>query len=221
MRDELTIADIQQAFVEYRASFEEPIIAFWFERRQGEIASALHKALAPWNVGLENISWNQAARNAREIQLTFGVPSLSSGFQVGIGGVTITALNPDWSRAPVLVSLFETGLEALKRSTGHELQSQEVTLGFHVKPGGARPFKEIMSGLVNSKALGDEGASMYGVSVYSTDYSYVIDASGVVPGGVFIKLIRNFTAEKRFEEMATRLHRDEEDVLRRMGLKLQ
>jgi hypothetical protein len=221
MQDELTIAEIPQSFFEYRANFKEPIIAFWFERRQGEIASALHKALAPWNVGLENITWNQAAKNAAEIQLTFVVPSLLAGIQVGIGGVTLNAVNPDWSRAPVFVSLFQTGLDALKGSTGQEFQSQLATLGFHVKPGGARPFKQIMSELVNAKALGGEGASMYGVSVYSNDYSYIIDLSGSVPGGVFIKLIRNFTAEKRFEEMAKTLYADEEAVLRRLGLKLQ
>jgi len=220
MPDELTIAEIPQSFFEYRANFKEPIVAFWFDRRHGEIVSALHKALAPWHVGFENITWNQAAKNAGELQLMFGVPTLLAGIQVGLGGVTMTALNPDWSRAPVFVSLFQTGLEALKRSAAQDFQSQLVTLGFHVKPAWARPFKEIMGQFVNVKALGGQDASMYGVSLYFSDYSYVIDSSGVIPGGVFIKLIRNFTAEKRFEEMAATLYNDEETVLRRLGLKL-
>ncbi len=51
---ELSVAEIQQAFIEYRANFKEPITIFWFGGRQGEIINAMHKALAPWRVGLEN-----------------------------------------------------------------------------------------------------------------------------------------------------------------------
>jgi hypothetical protein len=221
MEDQLAIADIQQSFFEYRANFKEPIVAFWFERRHGEILGALYKALAPWHVGLQNITWNQGAKNASEIQFTFGVPSLLASMQVGIGGVTITATNPYWARAAELVSLFQAGLEALKESTAQELQSQLVTLGFHVKPVAEKSFKQILSQFVNTRALGAEDAAMYGVSVYSSDYSFVIDGSVVIPGGVFIKLLRNFSAETRFEQMAATLFEDEATVLRRLGLKLQ
>jgi hypothetical protein len=49
----------------------------------------------------------------------------------------------------------------------------------------------------------------------------VIDSSAVVAGGIFIKLIRNFAAERRFEEMALIIREDEERVLNRLGMKLQ
>jgi hypothetical protein len=171
-------------------------------------------------VALENITWNQAPKNAGELQLTFGIPSLLAGIQVGIGGVTMSAFDPDWSRAPELASLFQTGLEALKKSTGQNLQSQLITLGLHVKPG-IKPFKEIMGQFVDAKALGAADAAMYGFSVYLNDYSFVIDSSGVVAGGIFIKLIRSFTAESRFEDMASALYKDEANVLHHLGLKIQ
>ena len=217
---ELAIAEIQQAFFEYRANFKEPISIFWSGGRQGEIINAMHKALVPWRMGLENVTWNQAPKTAGEIQLTFGIPSLLAGIQVGIGGVTMTAVNPDWSRAPELVRLFDAGLEALRISTGQHMQPQITTLGFHVKPG-EKPFKEVVAHFVNAKALGGEDATMFGVSVYWSDYFFVIDNSAVVPGGVFIKLVRNFPPEKRLADIAATLYKDEETVLRRLGLKLQ
>jgi hypothetical protein len=220
MPEELTIADIQQAFFEYRANFKEPIVTSWFEKRQGEIVGVLLKVLSEWGVTLENITWNQAPKNLREVQLTFGVPSLSASIQVDLGGATMSAFNPDWSRAPALLSLFQTVFGALKRSTGQDILLQQTTLGLHVKPG-VKPFRGVVSQFVNPGALGSEDAAMFGVSVYYNDYSFVIDGSVVVPGGVFIKLIRNFPSEKRFEEMAATLHSDEETVLRRLGLKLQ
>jgi len=220
MPEELTIADIQQPFLEYRAPYKEPIAPVWFGRQQGEIINKILKALSPWQVNLDNITWNQAPKNLGETQLSFGVPSLFSSLNVGVGVLTITTLFPDWSRAPILASLFQAGVDALKESIGQELQSQQATIGFHLKPG-AKPFRETVTRFVNAKALESEDAAFFGVSVYYGDYSFVIDGSASIPGGVFVKLIRNFSADKRVEEIAATLYKDEEAVLRRLGLKLK
>jgi hypothetical protein len=217
---ELVLAEIQQAFFEYRANFKEPITILWSGGRQAEIIDAMYKALTPWRVELGNIAWQQSAKNLSEVQLSFAVPSQLASVQVGIAGVTMTALNPDWTRAPELVTLFQTSFGVLVASTGHEFQSQQTTLGFHLKPSAARPFREVVTQFVNAESLGSD-AAMFGVSVYYTDHTFVIDASGAIQGGLFIKLVRNFTAEKQFEEMAKALYADEEAVLRRLGLKLQ
>ncbi len=220
MLDELAIADIHQSFFEYRANFKDPIADLWYGGKQGEIIKRLLIALSPWHVGLENVTWNQTAKNASEIQLTIGVPSLTAGILLGLGGLTMSVLNPDWSRAPQYFSLFQTGLDELRASTGQELRSQQTTLGFHVKPG-KEPFRDILAGFVNAKSLGGENAAMFGVSVYHDDHSFVIDGSALFPGNVFIKLLRSFGPEKRFEEMAKMLYADEENVLEKIGLKLQ
>src|SRR5262249_49919089 len=146
--------------------------------------AAMHKALSPWNVGLENITWNQAPKNAGEIQVTFGVPTLVAAVQVGLGGIVTNAINPDWSRAAQFISLFQTAVDTLKGIVGQELQSQQTTLGFHVKPG-AKPFREILGQFVNAKMLGREDATMFGLSAYSPEFSIVIDASAVLREGVF------------------------------------
>jgi hypothetical protein len=62
---------------------------------------------------------------------------------------------------------------------------------------------------------------MFGVSAYYSDFSFVIDGSAVFPDSVFIKLNRIFHFATRFEEMAGTIYKDEEAVLRRLGLKLQ
>jgi hypothetical protein len=221
MPEELVVADIQQAFFEHRANFKEPITVLWSGGRQAEIIDAMHKALAPWDVGVENIVWNQGARSLREVQLTFGVPSLAASIAVGVVGTTMTALNLDWSRAPTLVSMFQAGTDALTGITGQHLQSHQTTLGFHVKPPEARPFRKTVAQFVNPEALGSNDAAMFGVSVYYEDRSFVFDASAVVHGGLFVKLIRNFDSEKRFDEMAKTIHSDEERALRQLGLKLK
>lgn len=219
MSNELTIAEIQQSVFEYRANFIEPITNLLYGPRQSEIVKALQKALSRWQVGFENISWNREAKNLGDVQLTFGIPSQIAAVQVGVLGVTMSAFNPDWSRAPILVQLFQTATQALKESTSQSFQSQAATLSFHVKPG-VRPFKEILGQFVNREALGTNDA-MFGVSVYARDYLFVIDNSSIVQDGVFIKLVRNFGADKQFEEMASAIYSDEVAVLQRIGMKLQ
>jgi len=220
MSDELDVAQIQQAFLEYRANFKEPASDFWYRGRQGELIKALHTALSPWHVGLENITWNQNAKNASEIQLTFGVPSLAAGIQVGIGTITMNAFNPDWSRAPEFVSLFQAGLDAVVGTIGQTIQVQQTTLGLHVKPG-TKPLRDTLVRFVNPGALGSDDATMFGVSAYYNDHSFVIDGSGFFPGSVFIKLVRNFASEKRFEEMAKAIYADEEQLFKLIGMRLQ
>jgi hypothetical protein len=219
MAEELTLADIQMPFLEYRANYQEPITSIWFDRRQGDIIDALLKALGP-QLMFENITWNQAAKNLAEAYLSLSLPSLFSTILVGIRGVTITVLNPDWSRAPVFISVFQTAVDALKTSFRKELEAQQITLGLHLKPG-AKPFRESISRFVNSKALAGEDAKLFGVSVYYPDYAFVIDSSASIPDGVFVKIVRTFSREKRFEEMAPILYKDEEAVLHRLGLKLE
>lgn len=219
MAEELTLADIQMPFLEYRADYKEPITSIWFGSRQGEVIDALRKALASY-LTFENISWNQAPKNLAEAHLAFSVPSLFSSILVGIRGVTISVINPDWSRAPIFISVFQTGLNALKESVGKEFQAQQVTLGLHLRAG-SKPFRETITRFVNARALGNEDAAFFGVSVYYADYSFVMDSSASLPGGLFVKIIRNFGPEKRLEEMAATLRNDEEAILHRLGLKLQ
>jgi hypothetical protein len=213
-------ANIQRPFLEYGSSFKEPITSMWYGARQGEVVGAMLKALSPWHLRLDNISWNQGPKNLAEAQVTFAVPSLLASIQLGVGGINTSAINPDWSQAAQFVSLFQTAVDTLKSVVTQELSTQQTTLGFHVVPD-KRPFRDSLSRFVNVANLGVEDAKMSGVSAYYTDSSFVIDGSAAFPDAVFIKLNRTYSGNVRFEEMADTIHRDEEKILRLLGLKLQ
>jgi hypothetical protein len=220
MPEELIQADIEQAFFEYRANFNEPLTMFWASGKQAGIVDALSKVLAKWGVGFENISWNSAPSNLAQIQVTFAIPSLFASIQVGVAGITMTALNPDWSRADALVAAFGNSLKVLSEKVEQKFQSQQATLAFHIKPT-AKPFREIVSSFINSKALDGSSATMFGVSAYYGDHAIVMDSSAIVPGGLFIKLVRIFTTETQLPDMAKVMYEDEVKALNRLGLKLQ
>jgi hypothetical protein len=214
-----SIADIQQAFFEYRAAFNEPITRFWYGG-EAELISTMLKALSPWRLGLENISWNEDEKSLADERLTFAVPSLFASIQLGISGVTTTAANPDWSKVAQYISLFQTAAETAKAAAGRQFDSQQTTLAFHVLPT-TKPFREKLVRFVDTKKLGAEGARMFGVSAYSTDFSFVIDGSTLFPDGVFIRLTRVFPPGSGFEEMAGTMFKDEERILHLLDLKLR
>ena len=218
--EELTVANIQQAFFEYRANFNEAITPFWYGAREGELINRMLKALSPWHLSLENISWSDEGKSLAEERLTFAVPSLFASVQVGIGGITTSAANPNWSQRNQFISFFQTAVDTLRGEVGQDVESQQTTLAFHVMPG-EKPFREALSQFVNTKALGVENAKMLGVSSYSSDFSFVIDGSALLPDGVFIRVTRVFPAGLRFEEMAGTIYEDEERVLHLLRLKLQ
>jgi len=219
-QDQANIANIQRPFLEYRAIFNDPITSFWYGARHGEVIGSMMKALSPWQLSLENISWNQAPKNLAEAQVTFTLPALFASIQLSMAGINASAINPDWSRVKQFVSLFQTGVDTLKAVVAQELKSQHTTLGFHVTPN-VRPFREIMSRFINTKELHAEDASMFGLSAYYGDFSFVIDGSAVFPESVFIKLSRAYSPATRFEEMAGTIYKDEENVLQLLDLKLQ
>jgi hypothetical protein len=217
MDEQIPLADIPVGFFEYRTTFKEPL--FWHEGRQ-IVVKEMYKVLLPWGVDLEKITWNANPRNMREVQFTFAVPKPSVLVSVGVGGVTIIASSADWSQAPALAELFQAVVDGAKRIGGTELESHQTVLGFHLKPG-PRSFSDVLSQFVDAKALGHTDASMLGIGLYGTDHSLIIDTSTAVPGGVFVKITRVFQAATRFEEMASILWKEEEDLLHRLGFRTQ
>jgi len=217
MDEQLPLADIPVGFFEYRTTFTEPL--FWQEGKP-IIVKEMYKVLLPWGVDLEKITWNANPRNMKEVQFTFAVPKPSVLVSVGTGGVTIIASNADWSQAPALSELFQAVVDGVKRIGSTELESHQTVLGFHLKPG-PKPFRDVLNQFVDAKALGQADASMLGVGFYSADHSVIIDNSAVVPAGVFVKITRVFPSATRFEEIASILWKEEQDLLHRLGFRTQ
>jgi hypothetical protein len=221
MTEQLPIAEIPNGFFEYHATFKEPIFAAWFhERATGELTTGMYKILTPWGIDLSKATFSQSPKNLQEVQMSFSTGNPPVLISLGLGGVDFIAQNANWSHVHVLVPMFQTVLDHLKSTVPTEIGFQQTILGFHVKPG-PRPFREVMQQFVNSTALGNEEASMYGVGTYGPTYSLLMDNSLAITGGLFVKITRVFPVETGFEEMASILWKDQEGILGRLGFRTQ
>ncbi len=223
MEDQRPVAEVPIGFFEYHAIFEEPIFAAWFgkDAARGTLTTGMYKILTPWGIDLSKITVNLNPKNMQEIQTSFTTSNPPALINLGMGGVAFIVQNAEWSKAPMLVSMFQTVLNHLKTTVPTELGSQQTILGFHVKPG-PKPWREVMQRFVNAKALGvEEDASTYGVGAYGVKFSVLLDNSLALPGGLFVKITRVFPAETHFEEMSSILWKDEEGMLGRLGFRTQ
>lgn len=210
--EERQIADIPESFFQYRAELKNPLLEAWTV--PNKIITALMPLLKKWDVGLGDVSWAQA-NNLRDLQVTFGVPKLRSGIKVGLDSLTFDAANPDWLDAPKLLEFFQAVTDTLRDATSYEVVKQEAALAMHVKSG-KRSSKDTMQDLVCSDRLGP--ADSYGVSMYRSDSSCVIDKSLRYEGAFFIRLQRTFEASVTFPELALGLYNDEIAALSLLGL---
>ncbi len=208
-----TIADIPESYFEYRAEFAAPMFEVWTVPHP--LVSSLSAALRKWGVGLGDIAWNKDPSTYKDLQITFNVSKMNALIKLNLDAATFTALNPDWSEAPALIELFETAMGNIQQTTKREVASQEIALAMHVKPG-EKPFRDLMSPLVNTDVLGP--AQMYGISVYQNDSSFVIDKSLRYQDSVFIRLYRRLGSSTSFSDIAKILHQDESRALGLLGL---
>lgn len=218
MDDELELPEIPQGFFEYKGTFAAPVFDAWFNRHG--LLKEMYEVLKPWGIDLERVSGTENAKNLKEAQIIFALANPPVLVNVGMGGITMAIGNADWSDAPVLVDLFQTVLDNAARLFEGNVATHHTVLGLHLKPG-IRPFRQILNQFVNAKALGNEDASSFGIALYGDEYSLLLDNSGAVANGLFIKITRAFAAETKFQDMASKLWNDEESLLRRLGFRME
>ncbi len=212
-------AKVPLAFLESRFVFRDPLFAQW--TANGEIVSAVYRAFQEWKINLENVSWKQNAANYGEIQVTFNLLNWKILFNVGLGAVTVSVNNPDWSEAAFISRIAKAGIDAVQASAKAAVEKQLITLSMHLQPQG-RSVREITSKFVRLGGEGEKGEKVraYGFSVYREDSYWVVDSSALYSEALFLKIFRTFGGTVPFEQMAGTLNKEENDVLELLELRL-
>jgi hypothetical protein len=220
MLAETDYAEIALSFLEYKATYREPIFEAW--DRKGMLAIAIFRALREWGVELENISTRPDSADISEIQITVDLLNREARFSVGIGAVNLFVINPHLKEPGISIGLARAGLEAVLSSANASLDKQLLTKAVHVSPQG-RPIHDITSKFVrlDSHLKLGENVRAYGFSVYTENGSWVVDASGLYPEALFIRLSRTFGAEVTFETLVDWMNTDEKSVLELLQLRLE
>jgi hypothetical protein len=96
---------IPESFLEHREVFSEPWVDRWII--PNPFIPVLFGLLRAIGVELTDFSFNKDATNVGETYLNISIRQLNAAVRIGLDTVTFIAANPDWGKAPQLVSIFD------------------------------------------------------------------------------------------------------------------
>ena len=217
---EKILADIPFSFVEYQATFRDPIFEVW-ELRSALLA-AVFRALHEWDARLEKVTWKQNPTNAAEVQVMFALPSVEAVFRDSLGGATLFVNNPDWSKSDVIGKIARVGTAAVLGVSKGEIGKQHLTLAMHLMPTEGS-IHDITSRYVRFEDAGSMAGQVraYGFSIYRENCAWVVDSSALYVDALFVRISRTFSPTTPFSEVASELSREESDLLNLLQLRLE
>jgi hypothetical protein len=213
MTEQAAKSTIPEAFLEHRQTFAVPWVDRW--TIANPFIGLLFPTLRNWGVELTDFSFNKEASNVGETYLKVAVRKLDVIIRIGLQNVTYIAGNPDWSKAPQLVELFDSVASSVGKFVEQAPTEQYFTLAFHVTAGDI-DLKKASAQLVNRELLGD--SEFFGISSHQKDGSIVIDKSLRYENAAFIRLQRTFPGAMTFAEIAPQIYEDEVKSLSLIGI---
>jgi hypothetical protein len=213
-------ADIPYGLIEYTAVFEQLIIETW--QPQTLIPTVL-KALGRWGFTLDGAEVRTRTDKLSEYAVVFrrtNPPSPNLAITLSLNKLVILAENVDWADAESFIETVNVALRAIMEATRVRIRSQHLTLAMHVqlKTGTKR---DVTARLVTPAALGllEGDVKFSGIILQREKVNVIIDASLAYPNGLFIRIMREHPSEATLQQLATVLHRDEEQVLQALGIR--
>lgn len=212
-------AHAQSPLFLYRLLYRDPI--FDLEKLDDKAVSAAYAAFRPWNVSLENITFKDNPANLGEEATNFNLLGGRIIFSINAGGCGLLVANPSWSDVDWISKIAAAGIEAILRSTGAEAERQFGSLTMHLTPATGTIQENTSHFLrIDTNRLPGGPIQSFGFSVYRDDFTWVVDKSAFFPNSLFLRMERFFSPDSSFEQIAGRLHEDEEIVFDLLGLKV-
>jgi hypothetical protein len=212
-----TQAEIPFSIVEYTAVFKKPILEAWTV--PALIIAAALNALEPYGFTLDGVEVKTHTEKLNEYAIVFRRRPANITLTLGLGKLTITAENLDWTEADQFIAAAKAGAGALVEKTKADVGFQNLALFIHIQIK-TKPRQEITAPLLSPLALKlmDGELKFPGIILQRDKAMMVVDASVVYANALFVKITREHAANVAFEEMAKTLHTDEEQLFDALGL---
>jgi hypothetical protein len=212
-------ASVQAPFFGYELSFKDKL--FDLDKLDNVASKAAFEAFRPWNVRLENVTFQENAPNLAEEATNFNLLNGKVTFRVKPGGCHVAVANASWTDAPIVIPIVTAGTHAVLKATGAGIENQRATIGMHLTPQSGSAL-DVVSRFVrfDAKAIVGVSAQALGMAVHWDNSVWVIDKSALFENSIFVRLDRSFGADDSFEQIAMLLNDDERKLLDSFGLEV-
>lgn len=218
-----TQVEIPHALFEYTAKFEDPVLRTW--KKCNEMIASVLVALKPWGFALDGVEAKWQSQKLHEHTVVFrrtnppDLPNQARSFSVGLGAISVSAANIDWTEAGDFISAMSKAMSAVSESLEPKISSQHVVLSMHVQMKG-RAVKDATVSLLSEDAMRLVDGELKGAAVVLTrdKSSVVVDTSLAYANALFVRISREHSGAVTLTAIAEALRKDEENLFEVLDL---
>jgi hypothetical protein len=205
------------SYFEMSIDYEEPNIQLWLDR--DAVVQAIFKALKPWNIQVDNVEIITTGKPSEQ-GLKFKIPEKRVSFFFGPAQCKFTKDSADWESAQETIQIMDAAFSALAKNSGIVVASQKTIIALHIQPK-KLPFMDILGPFIPKPILAlESGPATSMASFVKWDKRrIIIDGSGQIANGIFLRFEREFDGKASYEEIAAQLKSDEDALFEVLGVR--
>jgi hypothetical protein len=202
------IVVIPISFFEATFEYKETNIMLWLDR--AVVVQALFAALKPWNIAVDNVEIITTGKPSEQ-GLKFKLPQKQVSFFFSPTLCRFSKDNADWQSAEDTIAIMDAAYSALANAGKIQAATIKTVIALHMQPKTLR-FMDILRPFVpmNLIALDKDDVKTMASIVKWDKRKVIIDGSGQLANGIFLRFEREFDGAASYEEIAKQLRADEE-----------
>lgn len=199
------------SFFEYAGQYSRPAITALMDRAR--IVEAVFEALTPWKIEIDNIEPITTGKPSEQ-GINFRIPAKKIQFFFGADSCKFSKDDANWETANEVAEILTAASQALTNASGVLLSKQKTAIALHIQPR-TKSFVDILRPFLSPAIQSLESAQVRsGASIIKwDDRRIVLDGSGALANGVFLKFEREFDGSVDLKLIAERLRADEAAIL--------
>lgn len=196
---------------EYMAEFGRPIFALSMDK--AGIVQSVFDSLAPWKPDIGDVELLEIGK-ASERGVNFKLPQKRITFFFGAGSCRFTKDDADWASSDETMEILEAARNSVLATSGAVICKQSTGIALHLQPRN-KSFIEILAPFISGKIRelhAEDPIRTAAAIVRWEKKKLILDGSGSLANGVFVRFDREFGCDTTIEEMAKELRGDEEAI---------
>jgi hypothetical protein len=201
------IVVIPISFFEATFDYKETNIMLWLDR--AVVVQALFAALKPWNVAVDDVEIITTGKPSEQ-GLKFKLPQKQASFFFSPTLCRFSKDNADWQSAEDTIAVMAAAYSALANAGKIEAATIKTVIALHMQPK-SLPFMNILRPFVPVSLIAlDKDVKTMASIVKWDKRKVIIDGSGQLANGIFLRFEHEFDGAATYEEIAKQLRADEE-----------
>lgn len=210
------LISIPVSYFEATFNYKEPNVMLWLDR--ATVVQSLFTALKPWHIDVDNVEVVTTGKPSEQ-GIKFKIPQKQIAFFFSPTLCKFSKDNADWESAEETIAVMDVAFSALAKSGKIEAATIETVIALHMQPK-ALTLMKILGPFVPPQLAALDGVVKTMATIVKWDKrKVIIDGSGQLANGVFLRFEREFDGTAAYQQIAEQLRADEEALFALLDVK--